>query len=70
MNFSTCNPEDVAMIWCTSRIKTQGVSVANVMTWSELKHVIIEEYFPHEEMNLILLLTWVVLIISPPYVPE
>nr|KAJ0191788.1 hypothetical protein LSAT_V11C800446920 [Lactuca sativa] len=40
---------DGALTWWTDHVKTFGVSVANSMSWENMKELLIEEYFPREE---------------------
>lgn len=42
---------DVAMSWWNSHVNTMGLVSANAISWEQLKQMLIEEYFPREEMH-------------------
>lgn len=41
----------LTLSWWASYTETMGFNVLNLMAWSDLKHLMIEEYYPYEEMK-------------------
>ena len=51
VKFTASTLEDVVLCWWTSYTRTMGVNLANAMSWSELKQLMIQEYYPREEIQ-------------------
>lgn len=53
VRFTTCTLMDGALTWWNDHVKTLGISVANSIPWDDMKALLIEEYFPREEMQIL-----------------
>ncbi|KAI3518360.1 hypothetical protein L1887_07004 [Cichorium endivia] len=53
VRFAACTLLDGALKWWNDHVKTLGVTTANSMTWGEFKALLIEEYCPRDEVQVL-----------------
>ncbi|XP_076903022.1 uncharacterized protein LOC143557964 [Bidens hawaiensis] len=51
VKYTTCTLEDKALAWWKSQVKTHGLDEAYLLKWEHLKTLILEEYFPRNELQ-------------------
>lgn len=51
VKYATCMLMDYALTWWNNHVKSLGINVAYAMGWETLKQIMIEEYFPRQEVQ-------------------
>ncbi|XP_023772464.1 uncharacterized protein LOC111921120 [Lactuca sativa] len=51
VRFAACTFADGALTWWNNHVNTTGIDAANSMQWEEMKRMLVEEYFPREEIH-------------------
>ena len=51
VKYAACTFADTALSWWNGHVKTMTLTIANSMSWEELKTMLLEEYCPRSEMQ-------------------